>query len=183
MGSGYRERHAALCGRIHEHRERLERLDEELPPSSRRLARKVKHRLADLRERAEPIDNSVQALVDAERAADAYEHCLDESLGLDAELRKSVDPILPRKEVLARWVGFGMLSLAALLVTGQQTGLGDFMLRALGVKVQRVDAELSSEPLRHTAHATTPPEAPSPPHIERIKVTRSLEPSRTERRE
>lgn len=171
MGSGYRERHSALCERLHEHRERLDRLDEEIPPSSRRLARRVKHRLADLRGRAEPADNSVQALVDAEQAAEAYERCLDESLGLDAELRKSVDPILPRKEVLARWLGFATLSLLALVATVQQTGLDEFMLRAFGVKVQRAAAELSIEPLRQATMATAPPEKPSGElHIERIKA-------------
>ena len=171
MASAYRHRRAALADRRREHRARLQRLDREVDaaPSSRRLTRTLTSRLSDLRERAEPGDGSVDALVSAERAAEEYERSVDEALGLDAELRKSVDPLLPRKEVVVRWLGFGALSLAMIYATVYQMGLDDFMLRALGVKMQRAESELSIEPIRCALEATTPDE-PSDEirHIERI---------------
>ena len=90
----------------------------------------------------------------AEHAADEYERLLDEALGLGAELRKSVEPMLPRKEVVVRWSGLLALSLAFMLLAVHQVGLGDFMLRAFGIRVHRAANELSMEPLRRATIAT-----------------------------
>jgi len=146
MSSAYRERHEALRDRREALERRLVELDTELEgvPSSRRLPRVLRERLEGLREDIVPRDETVEALVIAERAADRFEDGLDEALGLGAELRKSVEPILPGKEALLRWGGFGALSLVMLLGVVHELGLSDFMLRAFGVKVERASVELSS---------------------------------------
>ena len=154
---GYRV--AAVDARLALHRERLDALDDEIEsmPSSRRLPRTLKSRLEELREAAEPNDESVQALCVAEQAADDYERTLDEALGLGAELRKSVEPLLPRGDVLLRWAGFAALSLSVLVLTVHQVGLDDFMMRAFGVKVQKADNDLTTvQPIRQTAALYAP---------------------------
>jgi hypothetical protein len=150
MASGYRDRPSALFERRCRHRQRIGQLDGEAKGRSRRrLDRRARRRLQELRHQAEPEDDSVAALVAAEGAADDYERLLDESLGLGAELRKSVRPILPPREVWLRWAGFAAVSLSVLLLGVHEFGMGDFMLRALGVRVLRLDAGVSAEALGH----------------------------------
>lgn len=167
MSSAYRERQEALRDRREALARRLDELDHELDgvPSSRRLPRVLRARLDDLRGRATPTDDSVESLQIAEHAADRVEETLDEALGLGAELRKSVNPILPRKESIARWAGFASLSLVALFALVYEFGLSDFMLRAFGVKVHRASIEMStSRPVRHAVvRLGALPESDMPP--------------------
>lgn len=151
MGSAYRRRQEALKERRHALEARLTEIDAELEgvPSSWRFPKGLRQRLGELRSAAVPDDESVEALVVAERAAETFEETLDEALGLGAELRKSVDPLLPRKETVVRWMGFASLSLTLLLVGVHQLGLADFMLRAVGVKVQRAGIEMSTSGAVH----------------------------------
>ena len=167
MSSAYRERQQALRERREALARRLEGLDEELTgvPSSRRLPKVLRSRLEDLRHKATPTDESVESLQVAERAADRFGETLDEALGLGAELRKSVEPILPRKESLIRWAGFASLSLVVLLAVVHELGLTDFMMRAFGVKVSRASIELSSSrPVRRAVvRLGAIPESEMPP--------------------
>ncbi|MEQ9324966.1 MAG: hypothetical protein RIF41_37710 [Polyangiaceae bacterium] len=167
MSSAYRERQEALRDRREALARRLDELDQELggAPSSRRLPTVLRSRLEDLRVRATPTDESVESLQVAELAADRFEDTLDEALGLGAELRKSVDPILPRKESLVRWAGFATLSLVVMFAMVYELGMSDFMLRAFGVKVSRASIELSTSPTvrRAVVRLGAVPESDMPP--------------------
>ena len=181
MSSAYRERQEALRERRDALAGRLDELDEELAgvPSSRRLPKVLRTRLEDLRQQATPEDESAQALQAAERAADRLEQTLDEALGLGAELRKSVDPILPRKESLVRWGGFACLSLGVLIALVYELGMSDFMLRAFGVKVSRASIEMStSHPVRRAViRLGAEPESDMPP-LPRFDVMPTVVPPR-----
>jgi hypothetical protein len=54
--------------------------------------------------------------------------------------------------VWLRWAGFAAVSLSVLLLGVRELGMGDFMLRALGVRVLRLDAGVSAEALGHVLH-------------------------------
>ncbi|MCA9625510.1 MAG: hypothetical protein KC731_41095 [Myxococcales bacterium] len=164
----YRDDRAAAAARRDELSERLAELDEDLDraPSSRRLGVKARARIAHLRQEATPVGDSHAALARAEQAAERLEALLDESLGLDAELRKNVEPWLPSRMVVARWLGLSALALATLAVVVQQLG-GDFMLRAVGVEASRASHDVAlSEPIRRalTAHLVAKP-TPGPPPL------------------
>lgn len=152
MGAiGYRDGSVALEQRRAEHRARSRELDDQCSQSARRqLPRKLRRELERLRAAAEPAGESMQELMAAEEALDAYEHKLDEALGLAAELRRSVEPFV-RPDALMRWVGFTTLSVALLSMTVQQAGLGDFMLSAVGVKVLRATAMIPASRLAYEA--------------------------------
>lgn len=183
MSSAYRERQEALRERREALTKRLDELDHELEgaPSSRRLPKVLRSRLGELRLRAVPNDDSVESLQVAERAVDHFEETLDEALGLGAELRKSVEPILPRKESLLRWGGFAALSLVGMLAVVYELGLDDFMLRAFGVKVSRASIELStSAPVRRAVvRLGALPESDMPP-LPRFDAMPTVVPPRPE---
>ena len=148
---GYRDGSAALDQRRAEHRVRSRELDDQCSQSARRqLPRKLRRELERLRAAAEPAGESMQELMAAEKALDAYEDKLDEALGLAAELRRSVEPFV-RRDVLVRWFGFTSLSVVLLSTAVQQAGLGDFMLSAVGVKVLRATAMIPASRLAYEA--------------------------------
>jgi hypothetical protein len=149
--AAYRDGSEALDQRLAEHRARIAELDDEVPQSTRRLLpRKLRSELEQLRSNSTPAGASARELMDAERALEDYENKLDEALGLAAELRRSVEPVV-RRETLVRWLGFGVLSLVLLVVAIQQAGLGDFMLLALGVKPTRVTTDIPTTRLAYEA--------------------------------
>lgn len=134
-------------------------VDDDVPPSARRrLPKGLQKRLGALRDASEPADDSVTALLVAEEAAERYESTVDEALGLAAELGRSVDPVLPRAEVAAKWAGLLLLSTSLLAGAVHQLGLGDFMLRAFGVASKRARDEI---PASRVAYEAEPPALPS----------------------
>ena len=160
-------RKCALAARRAEHRARLAELD---GAAVAHLPGQLRDELTELRARAEPGDDTVAALQRAERAADAFETQLDEDLGLAADLFRSMNPILPRRRVLFRWAGFAAGAVALVTVAGTQLGLDDFMLRAMGVKVQKAGVaiptgrlEYQAEKLEAVARAHERPAAPTLP--------------------
>ncbi len=140
--SGYRDRVSALQARRDEHARRLCALDSDARSSvSRSLSRRQHERLTSLRERAQPEDDSAEALSRAEDAIESCEQLLDEELGLHAELHKLLDSILPARAALLRWAGFASVSLLLLLLVVHQLHLGSFMMAAIGMKVERPTIE------------------------------------------
>jgi hypothetical protein len=149
--SGYRDGSVALEQRRAEHRARFRDLDDQCSQSARRqLPSKLRRELERLRAAAEPAGDGAQELMAAEKALEAYEHKLDEALGLAADLRRSVEPFV-RRDALIRWFGFTSLSIALLSLTVQEAGLGDFMLSAMGVKVLRATAMIPASRLAYEA--------------------------------
>jgi hypothetical protein len=167
MGAfGYRDGSAALSERMAEHRARVAEIDEEVPQSARRrLPRKLRRELEQLRSASDPCAESASELMSAEHAVELYEAKLDEALGLAAELRRSVEPVV-RREALLRWAGFGALALLILMLVVRQAGLGDFMLLAIGVKVHRISEELPTARFAYEAevlhHETEKPPLDTP---------------------
>lgn len=143
----YRTAQSALVNRREEHRARLERIDEEQPISHRRLSRRLQRRLAALREDAQLEDESARSLFEAEQAVDAYEARLDEALGLSAEMRKWMKPMLPRRTEVVRWASFAVAAVVSMTAAVHYLGLTGFMWRALGGEVARARPDLTASEL------------------------------------
>lgn len=152
----YRTAQSALAERRDEHFARLERIDEEQPISHRRLSPPLQRKLAELRREAQPDDETAASLFQAEEAVDRYEAKLDEALGLSAEMRKWMNPVLPRRGDVIRWTSFTMAALLSMGVAVYYLGLTSFLYRALGGDVARARPDLTSSEL-FLAPAILPP--------------------------
>ena len=168
---GYRDADEALRSRLARHRERLAELDGAAPASSRRLPRRLRRRLASLRERAQLGENGAHALACAERAADAYEQTLDEALGLGAELAKSLRSPWPEPAVLARWMAFGA---ASLVIVGIQLHVTDFLWRAPGAHVGTAHPDLTGARIFFELDASIARKAPSPSGVRPVETEQEL---------
>lgn len=165
----YRTAQSALAHRREEHLARLQRIDEEQPISHRRLSRPLQQRLADLRDEAQPQDETAASLFHAEEAVDRYEAKLDEALGLSAEMRKWMNPVLPRRRDVLRWASFTLAAVVSIAATVHYLGLTTFMYRALGGELAHARPDLTSSelflepavlpPIEEPEDDTLPPEA------------------------
>lgn len=152
----YRTAQSALAERREEHFARLERIDEEQPISHRRLSPPLQRRLAKLRREAQPDDETAASLFQAEEAVDRYEAKLDEALGLSAEMRKWMNPMLPRRSDVLRWTSFTFAALLSMGAAVHYLGLTSFMYRALGGELARARPDLTASEL-FLAPAVLPP--------------------------
>jgi hypothetical protein len=149
--SPYRDGLCPLRVRLADHASRLAELDAALARYRRPLSNLQRRRLARLRRRATPAGDTAKGLMDAERALARYGRCIDDSLGLAADLRRTLSPVFPSPVTLLRWAGFVAVALVLLLGAVKQLGLGDFMLQAFGVTVPRLNADIPCERVAYEA--------------------------------
>ncbi|MEM9693749.1 MAG: hypothetical protein AAGA56_14465 [Myxococcota bacterium] len=133
----YRDASAALRDRLVVHRSRLHQIDTESAPSIARLKPHLQERLAALRTAIQPEGSDVDAesLAGAEERLVEYEQAVDEALGLDAELSRTLNPWLPRRTVVLRWLACLCLSMVV-HIFAHHLGLSGFFRRAIGAGPQ-----------------------------------------------
>jgi hypothetical protein len=125
----------------------------------------LRRKLSDRRATAEPVGSSAEHAICAERSLWALERDMDEALGLAAELRATVNPVLPSLAVVARWAAMTVASCALLVLLVGQLGLGDFVLQAYGVKVLRANATMPCERVAFEAQRSAGV-GPTPKHAQ-----------------
>lgn len=157
----YRTAQSALADRREEHLTRLQRIDGEQPISHRRLSRPLLRDLEALREEAVPGDETVASLFQAEEAVDRYEAKLDEALGLNAQMRKWMNPVLPRRTDVFRWATFTLAAVVSMVAAVYYLGLTSFMYRALGGEQARARPDLTSSELFLVPAVLPPVEEPT----------------------